>query len=220
MKAIIPVLMLALFIVACSSNSSGPNGTSSIGTQNGNPVNSTIADSKTPELMNLLTNKTGVEYKVSYDITTTAAGQTFTIQKSQYVKTENESRSDSIIGGIETRSYVINDDHISCSMKSNAWSCQKINIPNDPTIKRYNNFMEQNVSDYDSVSDGTREIAGVTAACFNATQKSTGYTYRYCFKDGALLYNYVKVNGVSTEVIATSYSANVPDSDFVPPAQA
>ena len=154
--------------------------------------------------------------KVIYDVASNAAGTQTSIKMAQYLNGSKRMRIDASAGGIEARSYLLDDLFYSCNNQG-AWACTKIAISKD----NYGNAAD-NGQDYALVEDGTMSIGGVVVKCFQVTGRNIQY-YRSCnLPEGAPLYVRMKSTTegktVTTEMKATSYSTSVQDSDFVLPA--
>ncbi len=222
MKTFIAILLaLSLVLVACSQGANnGTNGTGE--SKAADKVDKGAGSSGEAEFLKLLGGKVNLEYKVAYDLKTVADKQTVAMQYTQYMKTEKKIRMDSTYQGMESQTYMVSDTYTMCTKQSGAWTCFKLDTPKEQAAdtKAYETKIEDNPSDYSTISDGTMQVAGVTATCFKITGVADKLTSRYCFKDGVPLYIYMEYDGGSSEMKATSYSTRVSDSEFVPPAKA
>ncbi|MCX6770372.1 MAG: hypothetical protein NT051_06930 [Candidatus Micrarchaeota archaeon] len=159
------------------------------------------------------------QWKATYDITTdmTAAKMPMT----QYVKGD-KSRIDSAVAGYTGRAYVLAGKYYSCMQQASEWTCYESSM--DAAQADVQSQLQSNPSKYKSVSDGTKQVAGVTASCFKL-ENVEGAAMRYCFaKEGVPLY--ISITGTSggqaatIVMTATSYTTDVSDSDFALPAAA
>lgn len=231
MKTLIMILLaLSLVLVACSqastddaidANAQGVAGTTTE-TKAAEKVDKAAGSSGEAEFLKLLNQKANLEWKVAYDLKSTYVGKTTNMQMTEYMKTEKKIRMDSAFDGIETQTFMVTDVYTTCSKQDGSWSCFKLDAKKTDgvDVQATEQKMEDNPNDYEITSDGTMQIAGVTATCFKIVSKQDKYTNRYCFKDAVPLYVYVQTEDGTSEMKATSYSTKVSDSDFVPPAKA
>ena len=178
--------------------------------------------------MALLAAKADLEWKVDYDLSTTAGGETMDSQMSMYMKGTDRIRTDLSAGGYDIQSYVLDGDVISCTKMGSSWSCTKFTAKEDdqPQATDIEADIQEDASQYTIDADGTMSIAGTTAKCFRITSNDPAQdvTMRQCFSsDAAPLYILMESNAEGqafrSEMKATAYSKNVASSAFVPPAE-
>ncbi len=178
--------------------------------------------------MALLATKADLEWKVDYDLSTKASGQTMDSKMSMYMKGTDKIRTDMSAGGYDIQSYVLDGDVISCTKMGSSWSCTKFTAKEDeqPQATDIETEIQEDATKYTIDADGTMSIAGTTAKCFRITSNDPAddVTMRQCFSsDAAPLYILMesKMEGQEfrSEMKATSYSKNVASSAFVPPAE-
>lgn len=174
--------------------------------------------------------KSTLQWKVSYDVTSTAPGQggvpqTSTFQMTQFSAPPTKLRMDSAMGAVESRTYFVDNVYSSCTKSGADWTCYQLQTqPDADSSAKFEDDVKSKPEDYTITADGTMQIAGVTATCYKIYDLQNFET-RYCFSAERVPL-YVKTagtaNGVSTstEMKATSYSTSVSDSDFVLPAAA
>jgi len=215
--AMMIMVLAAALLVACS------------GTAPDNDVEKAPADdakgtSAPKEFLDFMTGKMNLEWKIAYDLTVTTEGETMKSTMTQYMKTEKKFRFDSVYDGIESQMYMVNDVLTTCTKMDGKWSCFKIasgeKEETTPSNVKFEESFEESPDDYSILSDGTKQVAGVTAKCFKVVEKAQDAVVRYCIKDNLPLYVYTAYEGTTSEMIATSYSKSVSDSVFTPPAEA
>ena len=168
--------------------------------------------------------RSSLQYMVAYNVTSQAQGQQISSQMTEYVDGTSKMRTDASMSGIESRTYVLGKEIYSCTSQQGSWVCLNMSTQQETGPTQAEGEISSNMSNYQIVADGTMQVAGVTATCFKVTGTDITY-YRSCFSsEGVPLY--VEVQGssggqaYSTEMVASSYSTSVPDSDFVLPAAA
>ena len=177
-------------------------------------------DDASSELKKLFDSKTNLEWTVTYNIVTKAQGQEMKSTMIQYLKGINKIRTDITIQGVESRSYFINSVMTSCTKMSAKWNCFKIEVPKDD-MKNVEEKVKSGSSDYSIVSDGTKQIAGVTAKCYKLTGAKDSITTRYCYSaEGIPLYVYYEGPQVTSEMTALTFEKVAKDSVFEIPAGA
>ena len=174
------------------------------------------------------------EYMVAYDTTMTGSVQNnYNGEMDYYVKAD-KVRVDTLIqaqGMGESRFYLLSNNYIVCTKQGSDWTCMKLppqNNSNDP--KKQSEDIQKSIDKSVVVQLPDLLIVGVTAKCYKITVSSTASDvsqgvmpageYTYCISpDGVLLYSEGTTEGVHIVQQAKSYTINVPDSDFVPPAE-
>lgn len=187
-------------------------------------------DDATAQFLKYLGDKVRLEWRIAYDTTMTIDGETTTTQMTLYLKGTDKMRTDATVPEFgESRTYVVDGVYTTCFQRSGAWTCMKITPSDTDTTEAQRDFeqeVQEDAADYAISLDGTKQVAGVTATCFKVTSSVDGFgLMRYCFsKEGAPLYTLIEGDAADsafrTEMIATSYSKNVADSEFIPPAEA
>jgi hypothetical protein len=222
MKLAILSLVLALLLIACSSPET-PN--MQDGAQDANPQ--TAEGEKASDAsgeFNAYFAKRNLQWKIAYDLKSSAQGEQTTMQMTQYMKGEQKFRTDMTVQGMESRMYMVNEVYTMCTKSDGNWACFKSEPSKDTTAstEKWEDSYEEDTTKYNIVEDGTKNVAGVSTKCFKITEISnTKATVRYCFaNDGAPLYMFFTDGENTSEMIATSYTKSVSDSDFNPPAEA
>ncbi len=143
---------------------------------------------------------------------------------SQYVMGGEKLRTDFVVSGTETRTYILDKDFYTCT-NDGAWTCFKFEMQESASDMSYQlgSEVESNPNKYTITADGTMEVAGVTASCYRIV--SDEGTTRYCVSaEGVPLY--IQTNsgtgeeGTMIEMKATTYSTQVSEADFALPAEA
>lgn len=226
------MVLAAALLVACTGTAPETRDGTSLGEQGATaennvekaPAEDAKETSAPKEFLDFMAGKTNLEWKIAYDLTTTVDGETTKSTMTQYMKTEKKFRFDSTYDGIESQMFMVNDVLTACTKMDGKWSCFKITSDKEeestPSNVKFEESFEENPDDYSIVSDGTKQVAGVTAKCFKVVEKTQDAVVRYCIKDNLPLYIYSAYEGTTSEMIATSYSKSVPDSAFTPPAEA
>lgn len=178
--------------------------------------------------MALLATKADLEWKVDYDLSTNAGGESMDSQMSMYMKGTDKIRTDMSAGGYDIQSYVLDGDVISCTKMGSSWSCTKFTAKEGDELQATDieADIQEDASQYTIDADGTMAIAGTTAKCFRITSNDPAQdvTMRQCFSsDAAPLYILMESNvegqAFRSEMKATAYAKSVPSSAFVPPAE-
>lgn len=152
------------------------------------------------------------EYKVTYEMSSGGIKNEMT----QYLS-KGRMRTDIAQSGTEMRTYLLDEEFISCSNAGGSWMCQKLEYAKTES-DALNEDIKANPDAYDIESAGTRTIAGASADCFRVKTKSGSAEYCYS-RDYVPLYIKTTSGGLSSELLAKSYSTSVSESDFAPPAQ-
>ena len=209
------------------ASASAATGTPSSATAASAPATATAgaAPAEQPEsagssFLDLMGMGSKTQWKIEYDITSNMATAA-KMQMTQYMKGD-KSRTDSALGGYASRIYVLGNKYYNCMQQASEWTCYEISM--GTTQADVQAQIKSDPSKYKSVSDGTMQVAGVTANCFKLDNVE-GAAMRYCFaKEGVPLY--VSITSTSggqtgtTVMTATSYTTDVSDSDFALPAAA
>jgi hypothetical protein len=187
--------------------------------------NSATQDTEAQQEFESLFAKRNLQWKIAYDLKSEMDGKTVMSQLTQYMKGEDRFRTDMMYDGTESRVYMVEETFTMCSKQDGDWQCFKTTPQegdDSADVQDWETEYEQNEDDYTIVADGTKVVAGVSTKCFKVVdQKSSDSVVRYCFaSDGAPLYIYFSGQGTTSEMIATSYSKSVSDSEFTPPAEA
>jgi len=133
------------------------------------------------------------------------------------------TRTDTAINGINASSYILSGKFYDCVYVRNYWTC--VNIPtNSRAVSDASSLVESDPFKYDFTSDGSMQVAGVSAKCFRSENVSNA-DVRYCFsKEGVILYQRAGMPNMpgnvtfGVEMKASSYAANVDASVFKLPA--
>ena len=174
----------------------------------------------TSELKNLFSKKASIEWQITYDVKTKAAGTEQKMTMIQYMKGPTKVRSDVTVQGIESRSYFVDNVMTSCSKMQNKWSCFKIEAKKDDAADMEKNF-QSNPGQYTVTADGTKSVAGLTAKCYKIVDSKNSAQTRECFSDdGMPLYIYYEGSGITSEMTALTYAKAVSASVFTPPVEA
>ena len=233
--AILAMVLAALVVTACASNSQAGDSMEKQGDamekKDGGAMEKDSGMEKEgskmekndlfEEFTDLLSARSRLEWKVSYDINTKALGQELNLKSTQYIKGAEMMRMDSAFQGTETRVYIDHDVYTSCSNTGPGWNCFKVTNKDQESTgsQDFEEDFKSEPSKYNIVKDGTMSIAGTTATCYKLTTEDS--TARYCYSSEAVpLYIKVDTKDGSTEMRATSYSKTVADSDFDLPAGA
>jgi hypothetical protein len=228
MKLIALGIVLALFIVACSSEQPPLNQETTLDTPivketqtvNQDAPKETVADGVAEKFKSLLNQKRSVSWKINYDMNTKAQGYATSGKMTQYFKGD-DFRTDFTTQGVESRSYFKDDVFTTCTKMGGSWNCFKSEPQKEMTPENIEEALVRDDSDYVITADGTKIIAGVTTDCYKVISAKDEVTARYCLaSDGAPLHITTQAPEVTAELTATSYSKTVTDADFVPPAAA
>ena len=169
------------------------------------------------ELQSMFSNQEGVEFMVTYTLTSNVQGTAIDGTMSEWVK-GTKIRMDSAAMGSETRSYVTDGAVTFCNKPTGSWMCfeQEVTPDESTTAKE---TLKDNTLDYTIVKIANRQIAGTTASCY-AISDVEGYDMEYCFSPEYVpLYISVTGDEYASTMTATAYATTVTDADFVPPAE-
>jgi hypothetical protein len=126
---------------------------------------------------------------------------------------------------METRSFILDKKITSCFNMGGSWSCSEMEMKENDMTAIEEDVVSDEDLDYVITEDGTKMVAGTNTECYKLVANDGTSTTRYCIaSDGAPLY--IKSDATSdghtitSELIATSYTKSVSDSDFIPPAKA
>ncbi len=126
--------------------------------------------------------------------------------------------------GIEKRQYALGESVYDCVKIGDGWSCGNASyrLPPPSPLQLTPSSIKFDKFSSTLVSDGTMQISGVTASCFNETVEG-GYAARFCVSpDGLLLYTKMPSNSggriLDLETTRSNYTAMVSDSDFELPS--
>jgi hypothetical protein len=175
-------------------------------------------DAAVKKFKSYLTSKSTTSWKIAYDMTASAAGTTTSGKMMQYMK-GSQFRTDFTSAGIESQTYVADDQYTTCMKQGTSWNCYKSDMT-DNTKEMESDIAKDN-SKYTITSDGTKMVAGVNTECYKIISLEPKMTSKYCIAaDGAPLYVKTELPQAISELTATSYSKSVSEADFVPPAAA
>jgi len=212
------VVLLLLF--GCSSQSSPPaqnlpapqpQAAPPAAPSNNQPAAPTVSASDS--LKELLVLQENVKYRINYTIDVILANVSF----EEYAK-GRDRRTDSNVTG-EFRTYKLNGVYYGCTLNDSEWSCKKAVNP----VSFFPAVNKNSLSNFTVTGMPGRQIAGVSAKCFNLV--GSWATMDYCLSaEGAPLYisaNSGGVNGKPVPIVqvATSYTTQVSDPDFELPAK-
>lgn len=152
--------------------------------------------------------KTNAEWMVEYTLTSSGIpGAMDGVEMTQYMQGENRLRTDVIVQNIESRTYIIDGQITSCTRLDSEWMCFGTDIEADTQTEVEAQIEE---GDYTATPSGSRTIAGVSATCFTFSTED-GASGEYCFSPESVpLLIEVEAEGISMELLATSYSLSVP----------
>jgi hypothetical protein len=130
-------------------------------------------------------------------------------------------RTDTVSGGTETRLYDLGTTYTLCYNSGGGWRCTQSSAGARTQTDVINASAFADTARFDVAAAGTRSVAGVTAQCFNVTDKLAAATSVYCVSgEGVPLYIETTANSTTVTMTATNYATSVNDSDFVPPEEA
>ncbi len=206
------ILILSIAISGCTDNeSSSVAGTSADGSF------SDAADAKT-ELKNIFSKKDNLEHIVSYTRKITGLED---VVMTQYTK-EGNIRIDNVVGGLESRAYIKGLEMYACSKVPEGWLCFGFETPEDIDYQHMD-YLDEDHEAYNVMYLEKRTIAGASAQCYKMEGTQDNSYFEYCYSSDNIPL-YIKIvsseQGTTvTEMIATSYSTSVSDSDFELPAE-
>jgi outer membrane lipoprotein-sorting protein len=212
----IATIAILLLLVACGPTTE-PGDTDLPGDA---PAVQPTSDAKS-ELDDLFEKYEGTTYKATYDIFVNYDGTQQRSTMTQYFKGADKVRMDISAEGQEMRTYMVSDEYTTC-FKQDEWQCMSL-TGNDEESEVAEKVIDTEIfneteEDVDVSILPPRTIAGKVASCFRITY--TDGTSDYCLsKEGIPLYSKTTDAQGSSEMIATSVSTSVPDSDFVLPAE-
>ena len=229
-KYITIFLVLALAIVACNSQAPTPTPPTTEQQPAAQPVAATDApaaapteqSSATKALTDIFGMQGKLQWKIAYNVDTQASGQKVSSKMTQYIKGQGKVRVDMDTQGIAVESFIVDGTVTSCTKMNDAWNCYKTAVKDtQKSAQDTQKDIAKNPADWTIAEDGTMEVAGVTAKCYKTVSTKQGYTARYCYSpEYAPVYMKVEAKDYTSEMIATSFSKSVSDSDFTPPAEA
>lgn len=166
------------------------------------------------EFFNLASSS--LEYQVVYD---------YSFDNQQMVMSQfvlgDKMRTDVNIGGMDTRSYVLNGDVISCMYQADSWFCfdSESNddfddevVVEDPLIDDFESF----TGSVRKIS--SRNIAGVQANCFEVEYDD--FVYVYCYSNEGVPLLVEGDDGVNYwSMVAREFSLSVEGDAFDLPAE-
>jgi hypothetical protein len=237
-RALAALLAAALLVASCGGTASPPTGgapTSSAaassvpaGTTSANATTSSTASG--PALAALLSQAKLAEYKVTYRLTATGSGSSFSGEQSWYFKPPNarfDFKTD--FGGQSTTMSIFSlaDGVFMCFGTSGTPQC----LSTPPTGSPLDNnlaasFQSSLVTHPESYGGSyveSKEIAGQKALCYDVKAVSAAAAGvsegRFCWSEkGIPLVSSFTASGGTWSMEATSVSSSVPDADFVLPA--
>lgn len=214
------ICLLVVFLLGCKTQQGQSQQTSEQQQTSANDKPRSQGSSVSSELTQFLSNKANLQWKIAYDVATEAQGQSISMKMTQYYKGAKKIRTDMRTQGVESRTYIVNDELTVCSQTQDSWNCFKTQLQEDKIGDTEKDF-QSNLGNYNAVADGSKTVAGTSAKCFKVTDKSNKISMRECFSgDGIPLYIYMAGQGFTTEMTAASFSKTVSDSDFEVPAGA
>jgi len=129
-------------------------------------------------------------------------------------------RTDNTVQGMETRSYMINEEFTSCSKSDGDWTCNKLSLQEEDEADEMQDLVKEKPEDFKVTKVSGRTIAKTKTECYKITSDEDA-ELEYCFsKEGVPLYVNMESKGMSSEQKATSYSLSVSNTDFNIPATA
>lgn len=239
---IIGLLIIVLIFAACDGGDSGQtsgdqntaaqNNAGNTATQNTDDENTDnnnqeadsgtqTADNVGSELANLLGQKSSLTYMVDYTVKSTDMADS---QMKQYMKGTDKIRFDTTSEDGEARIFWIDSALYMCTKDSGEWMCLSGSEGEefDMESQTVEDDLQTNIDDYEVSNLPSRTIAGTLASCYNIVVE-TG-SVEYCLSpEGVTVYMKTSStygeDSFEMEMIATSYSTNVPDSAFDLPAE-
>ncbi len=158
--------------------------------------------------------KERIEFMVAYDMQMPTVGSgTLT----QYFKDETHMRLDTMMLDVETQTFIVDEEITTCT-KIGSWTCTSIG-EYESTTDETQEEIKGNIDDYTVKEVASRNIAGVSATCFQITDSEI--EYEMCFStEGVPLYIRSPTPEGDVVMTATSYSLSVDSSVFTDfPAQ-
>lgn len=203
-RALIIGIVFLAFLAACDKGDQ----TSGLTFGNMSPGNES---SSVDEFIDLVSQSPN--WKIDYVIKLDAADQETTTNVTHYLK-DNKIRVDIHDQGM-TRQYILEDVTAICQNTQGRWQCQTQEAP-DYDFNATARMLKENPQDYSITSEGERTVAGEETSCFRVVNNQS--VSHYCLtEDGAPLYVKSEADDFSTELVATSYSTDVSDEDFILP---
>lgn len=162
-------------------------------------------------------------------MTTSATGQgSASIEQTWYFKPPNtrfDMLGDASTGGGKISMYMLETGTFMCTEGEGQTSC--LSIPGDAATSQnmgleLQNSFQNDPSAFNATSREERTIAGQQAHCYVlAASALVGFSSgTFCYtKTGIPLLSEWSADGATFKLEATSFSADVPDSDFKLPAQ-
>ncbi len=233
-------LAAALLVMSCGGNAGTSGAGASAGASSAPTAAATSAPTKAatsapsaasgPALASLLSSAKLAEYKVTYKITATGSGASFSGEQSWYFKPPR-SRFDFRMdfGGATTTMMIfgLTDGTYMCFATGGPTQCLTAPATGSPLDQNLAaSFQSQIVNDpgkWGGTFTGSRTIAGQNGLCYDVKAVSAaagGLTEgSFCWSDKGipLLSSFKTADGAWT-MEATSVSTSVPDSDFTLPA--
>ena len=217
------ILILIISISGCADNESKDN--PSAGTSDEDDTLNAESTGKTDvktRLKNIFRNNYNLEYKATYVLKNTDFKDS---TMSQYMR-KDEIRTDMVVDGIESRSYVKGEKMYSCTKRVAEWTCMDLGIPYQTggAEEASEKFVE-NMEAYNIKQLKKRTIAGTSTECYSMETYIEGAYFEHCFSsDNIPLYTKAIITNnsgtkITMEMTATSYSTSVSDADFELPAE-
>ena len=234
--------LLLTFVVACGgaspASSSGAGASAGAGTGTagatgaGSPATAQPgANSSEPKLLELLSAAKLTQYKVTYKITTTGAGASFSGDQSWYFKPPRARFDFGMdMGGQKTTIsfFSLPDGSYYCFAGGGSTECLSIagvGSPLDSNLAAsFQQSLINNPDQYGGTFTQTKTIAGQQGLCYDVKATATVATGlsagTFCYsKEGIALLSQFSAAGSSWSMEATNVSTTVPDSDFTLPAK-
>jgi len=185
------------------------------------------APAQAPSFLDVIGAGRQASYKVVYKITGTSGGQAMTGDQTVYAKPP-KMRVDMNFAGGGGSMYNLEDGSYMCTTMGGANTC--IKMPKEQAMQQSQGAqsmerVQSNPNQYETTSQGPRQIAGQQAQCYGLKPRPGGpadFTEgTFCYaSQGVPLFTQVKGQGTDMTMEATSFSASVADADFQLPAQA
>ena len=234
----LPLLLLALLLAACGGGDDDdddgdgtPDATTAASDDNGDSTASpspTVAtdtsDDDGADVSELLAQFQESEFRVSYDITSTSAGQEFSGRMTWYRALDGRTRFEFDVEqegqAFDVITIVTEEASYFCSAIAGAKTCFEFSDdaplalpdPSEPFVAQIENF-----GGFRNFGDVTSEtIAGVEGRCVEVDEQAV--TGQICVSDvGLLLRADTQVPGGAFRMELVDFEFDVSDSDFEPP---
>lgn len=211
------IVLTLLLIAGCNDGDQAPD------------EEEVVDSSDVPGFMELISEKQSIKHKIVYEYSI-SGGQGISGEMTiynDYPKKRVDADFEMNGQKFEARIYSENEtDYTACMQQGGNWSCygisfeEYVNQSASSSATLEIDEIEVQPSNYDILFDKTRNLAGVTAYCFDVSSKTTSITSNVCYSmEGALLYGETKLPDSVSVIEAKEFTTNVTASDFEPPAE-